>query len=366
MDETNTPTHAKLPERCCFCSEKETNFIQFLTLNHTLLYCLLFLFTSDYSFGQQNLILNGDFEEYWECPDDLTQIEKCKNVYNPCYHSWSPPNPPVWSSTSDYFNTCASIVSQVNVPSSVFGYQNAYSGNGYLGLSNCEESGNYKEYVQLSFTDSLLPFSIYQFSLYLNLADVGGNTSKHLGFAFTDQLVYYNNYVSEFLTPDVSIDTLQLTDTTEWKKINFEYAARGGEKYVIIGNFHSNSAVDNVFNNLDSLPNIGGFAYFYIDSASLVYLRDVPPIQVPNVFTPNGDGDNDYLTLIEGEDQIDEFTVLNRWGNQVYYSKNNLICWDGKTQNKEVSEGVYFYMIKPKVFNEKRKEQYSGMIHLIR
>jgi len=43
-------------------------------LNHTLLYCLFFLFLSDYSFGQQNLILNGDFEEYWECPDDLTQI----------------------------------------------------------------------------------------------------------------------------------------------------------------------------------------------------------------------------------------------------------------------------------------------------
>ncbi len=335
-------------------------------MNHTLLYCLLFLFLSDYSFGQQNLILNGDFEEYWDCPDGLTQLEKCKYVYNPCYHPWVPPNPPIWSSTSDYFNSCASISSQVNVPNSFLGYQHAYSGNGFVGMENCDEFGNYKEYIQLSFSESLLPFSVYKFSIYLNLADVGGNTSKHLGFAFTDQLIYYDNYVSEFLTPDVTIDTLSLTDISEWKRITFEYIAHGGEKFVILGNFHSNSAADNVFNNTDSLPNIGGAAYFYVDSASLVYSHELPPIQVPNVFTPNGDGDNDYLTLIEGEDQIDEFTIINRWGNEVYYSKNSLISWDGKSDNQDVSDGVYFYIIKPKIYNEQRKKQYQGMIHLIR
>lgn len=335
-------------------------------MNHTFTYCFLFLLFSFRSFGQQNLILNGDFEEYWECPDALTQLEKCKYVYNPCYHSWTPPSPPVWSSTSDYFNSCATNSSQVNVPNALFGYQNAYNGNGYIGMSNCDEFGNYKEYVQLSFSESLLPFSIYQFSIYINLADAGGNTSKHLGFAFTDELVYYNNYVSEFFIPDVSIDTLQLTDTTEWKKIIFEYAAHGGEKYVILGNFHSNSVEDCVFNNIGTLPNVCCTAYFYMDSASLVYLREVSPIQVPNGFTPNGDGENDYLTLIEGEDQIAEFTILNRWGNQVYFSNNGMVKWDGKSDNKEVTEGVYFYMIKPKVYSEKRKEQYQGMIHLIR
>lgn len=326
----------------------------------------MFLFLSDYSFGQQNLILNGDFEEYWDCPDNVTELEKCKYVYNPCYHPWTPPNPPVWSTTSDYFNSCATIASQVNVPNSIFGFQNAFSGNGYIGFINCQIFGNYKEYIQLSFSESLLPFSVYQFSIYINLADAGGNTSKHLGFAFTDELVYYNNYVSEFLTPDISLDTLQLTDTSEWKKINFEYAARGGEKYIILGNFHRNSYVDCIFNNTSSDSIACCQSYFYIDSASLIYLHEVPPIQVPNVFTPNGDGENDYLTLIEGEDQIDEFTIINRWGNEVYYSKNSLISWDGKSDNQDVSDGVYFYIIKPKIYNEQRKKQYQGMVHLIR
>lgn len=84
-----------------------------------------FLLAYNCSFGPQNLILNGDFEEYWEFPDDETQIERCKHVYNPLYYP-----APSWSSTSDYFNECSNSI--VNVPNFAFSFQQARSGSGFV------------------------------------------------------------------------------------------------------------------------------------------------------------------------------------------------------------------------------------------
>ena len=58
--------------------------------------------------------------------------------------------------------------------------------------------------------------------------------------------------------------------------------------------------------------------------------------------TPNGDGINDYFIIKNGKDftQV-EFTILNRWGNTVYYNNNYKDNFGGKLN---VSDGVYFYV----------------------
>ncbi len=68
------------------------------------------------------------------------------------------------------------------------------------------------------------------------------------------------------------------------------------------------------------------------------------PIEVPNVFTPNGDGQNDMMT-IQGED-IDSYTlyIYSRNGSLVNSLTN--LPWDGHTQNgHKASDGVYFYIL---------------------
>ena len=67
-----------------------------------------------------------------------------------------------------------------------------------------------------------------------------------------------------------------------------------------------------------------------------------PTPEFPNVMTPNGDGINDYFIIKNGKDftQV-EFTILNRWGNTVYYNNNYKDNFGG-TLN--VSDGVYFYV----------------------
>lgn len=84
-----------------------------------------------------------------------------------------------------------------------------------------------------------------------------------------------------------------------------------------------------------------------------------PIYELPNVFTPNGDGVNDLFTPIKPYRYVDsiQLNVYNRWGERVFQSNDPAINWDGKHQkiqikpardllnyyNESVSGGVYFY-----------------------
>jgi gliding motility-associated-like protein len=74
-------------------------------------------------------------------------------------------------------------------------------------------------------------------------------------------------------------------------------------------------------------------------------------LEIPNVFTPNGDGVNDLYFL--HAKNLAEITLLiyDRWGHIIYEltSTTGNIEWDGKNQaGKEVAEGTYFYILKTK------------------
>ena len=69
----------------------------------------------------------------------------------------------------------------------------------------------------------------------------------------------------------------------------------------------------------------------------------------PNIFTPNGDGVNDYFTITKPETlpclEAIEIRIFNRWGSQVYHNKGTTFGWDGTFEGADVSEGVYFFTI---------------------
>ena len=77
-------------------------------------------------------------------------------------------------------------------------------------------------------------------------------------------------------------------------------------------------------------------------------------IFLPNVFSPNGDGVNDYFSIYNSygaESIILLFSVFDRWGNLVFERKNLLIdkidfhLWDGTSNGIELVPGVYVYNI---------------------
>ncbi len=77
-----------------------------------------------------------------------------------------------------------------------------------------------------------------------------------------------------------------------------------------------------------------------VDTAN-AFITVYDQIQVPNVFSPNDDMINDVL-YIQSLKPGTSLTILNRWGNVVYYSESYANNWDGKDQNgNDVTEGVY-------------------------
>ncbi|NSW45989.1 MAG: gliding motility-associated C-terminal domain-containing protein, partial [Bacteroidales bacterium] len=82
---------------------------------------------------------------------------------------------------------------------------------------------------------------------------------------------------------------------------------------------------------------------------------------INNVFTPNGDGINETWEIDNLEQfKENELFIYNRWGNEVYTTKNYSNNWNGS----DLNEGTYFYILKLKVCDE--WQEYSGYITILR
>jgi gliding motility-associated-like protein len=70
---------------------------------------------------------------------------------------------------------------------------------------------------------------------------------------------------------------------------------------------------------------------------------------MPNVFTPNGDGVNDFFQLLDRDalTRYPEFVlkIYNRWGNLLYQTRQRSFQWNGTSNNNPLPEGVYFWVI---------------------
>jgi gliding motility-associated-like protein len=92
-------------------------------------------------------------------------------------------------------------------------------------------------------------------------------------------------------------------------------------------------------------------------------------IYIPNAFTPNNDGTNDYF-FPEGSGIIEiEMNIYNRWGEIVYSEKGANPKWDGRQMGKSLQQDVYTYLLNIKhiyQMNEAPPTQFIGKVTLIR
>lgn len=92
-------------------------------------------------------------------------------------------------------------------------------------------------------------------------------------------------------------------------------------------------------------------------------------VDIPNVFTPNGDGINDYFfprQLLSGSVNRFRMQVFNRWGQMIFDTIHpEGRGWDGKFNGKEQPFGTYVYRIEAEYANG-RNEKYEGNVTLIR
>lgn len=113
-----------------------------------------------------------------------------------------------------------------------------------------------------------------------------------------------------------------------------------------------------------------------VDDGSCTF--PLPIVNPPNVFTPNGDGLNDYLVFSTINTIKLEMVITNRWGNVLYeqtidpsaydpsLSTGLGFGWDGRTKNDyDAEEGTYFYKYVATGVNGDLTDGH-GFIHLVR
>lgn len=84
-------------------------------------------------------------------------------------------------------------------------------------------------------------------------------------------------------------------------------------------------------------------------------------LNVPNVFTPNGDNINDLFTVFyDGLEELD-ITIFSKTGTKVYAQQSPTIVWDGRNSSGAmVTQGLYYYIIK-----SQNIEAQTGFVYVI-
>ncbi len=101
------------------------------------------------------------------------------------------------------------------------------------------------------------------------------------------------------------------------------------------------------------------------------------PVVPPNVFTPNGDGQNEtfIVQFLDGYESS-KLTVYNRWGKIVYENEDYQNDWDGThyKSGNDLASGVYYYIVEPNsrkyLYNDNKDESLqthvTGYVHIMR
>ena len=108
----------------------------------------------------------------------------------------------------------------------------------------------------------------------------------------------------------------------------------------------------------DGIPSVAGcYAVTAVDSAlhpnespiiNKICIDNCPNYELPNVFTPNGDGVNDLFTPLPDYRFVKDIDIkiYDRWGLEMFETNNPDVLWDGKNmQSKKLCvDGTYFYI----------------------
>ena len=138
---------------------------------------------------------------------------------------------------------------------------------------------------------------------------------------------------------------------------------RNGENYPFLTRYDAD--VQYTFNTSGTVLVYPKITYTSITDPNVVYEfgPEIDPfrviiaessIKVPNAFSPNGDGVNDFFNVYEVK-SIVEFNaaIYNRWGQQLYsWGIDQIDCescgWDGTYKGKPVKDGVYYVVVTAK------------------
>ncbi len=103
-----------------------------------------------------------------------------------------------------------------------------------------------------------------------------------------------------------------------------------------------------------------------VSDSIMIYNNCNLPVYIPSAFTPNGDGLNDVFRIADmGHQELLDFSIFNRFGQQIFKTNNPKQGWDGKINAMDQPASVFVYYIKYKDLLG-RQQSINGTVTLIR
>lgn len=203
----------------------------------------------------QNLVMNPGFEDHGEIYGNGAGSD---NMRGNRVKSWFSPT----DGSPDYFlRGNPYLVNQYGPPLS-------HSGMAMAGMTVYGGQKEYREYIIGEFSTPLVAGVTYDFSIAIALAAFSGEMVDGFGICFThDRIVSKGSTSALKFIPQLIIDsTNQDSMNGKWKVFHETYTARGGEKYLTIGNFFTDKKTKSrKVNPGDGAP----YAYYYLDDIFL-------------------------------------------------------------------------------------------------
>jgi len=181
----------------------------------------------------QNLIPNGSFENYRNCPEHDNQLQEAPPWYNPN------------RATPDFYHQCFQAGQMQLQPHTGAGVAHLFFDQGWA------------EYLAVPLTRALDAGQCYYFEMYVALETPKKYLTQSLGVALSEQPIKGTTTGLMPAPAQITEDQLRTTDAPlQWKRVFGVVTARGGERYLTIGNF-------------STLPPFLGYYYLYIDDVAL-------------------------------------------------------------------------------------------------
>ncbi len=280
----------------------------------------------------QNLIQNGDFETYSNCPNSANQISLAI--------PWNTANTNV---PSEYFNTCSSnpiVGIPINLDS-LLGYQQTHSGNGYVGINSFAPlASQIKQYITAPLVDTLIAAQKYRLTFFVSLCNDSKYGIDGMGAYFSNQILNcptFNcvlNQVPQVDNPSGNI----LLDTLNWMPISGSFTADGGECYITIGNFKDDTTTQKAI----SRPSNTWSTYYYIDDVSLIEdtSLDVNEIEIEKQILVYPNPAVSVVNIeVKGKDKLSKIEIYNLEGEIIFSKELNES--DCKINAAEFRHGFY-------------------------
>ena len=219
------------------------------------IYTTLLVFFNCPLFLTQNIVPNGDFENYSALPSSTGQYGNCVD--------WGNAN---GMGSPDYFHVLGSFAAAL--PNTPFASVLPFSGQAIMGFAAMGPFGNnYREYPSIQLSSAMEIGSTYNVSLYVTNGESNhsyGYSCNHLGLYFSTEPI------SQIASSPIGVvPQLEITDqlwSTSWQAVNFNFIADAAYTNLTIGNFYNDAATTFVS---QSQAETSEGVYYFIDDVSV-------------------------------------------------------------------------------------------------